>query len=69
MFTSNIKREICGVLDDFLLFFKNYEKNKSHNILSFMLDPRFKSLRLVSFLIGQKHVVSIMEEYDQILDS
>ncbi len=65
LLTSNIKREVCGVLDGFLLFFKNYEKNQTHNMLSLMLNPRFKSLRLVSFLIGQKHVVSIMEEYDQ----
>ncbi len=65
LLTSNIKREICGVLIGFLLFFKKYEENKAHNILSFMLDPRFKSLKLVSFLIGQKHIVSIMEAYYQ----
>jgi hypothetical protein len=29
-----------------------------------MLDPRFKSLRLVSFVTGQEHV-SIMEKYDK----
>jgi hypothetical protein len=29
-----------------------------------MLNPRFKSLRLVSFVIGQEHV-SIVEEYDR----
>jgi len=32
--------------------------------MSFMLDPRFKSLRLVSFVTGQEHV-SIMEKYDK----
>jgi hypothetical protein len=64
LLTSNIKKEVCGVLDGFLLFFKKYEENKTHN-MSFTLDPRFKNLGLVSFLIGQKHVVSIMEEYDQ----
>jgi hypothetical protein len=68
LLTSNIKREICGVLNGVLFFFKKYEKNKALSILSFMLDPRFKSLRLVSFLIGQKHVISIMEKYDQILN-
>jgi uncharacterized protein YbbC (DUF1343 family) len=30
-----------------------------------MLNPRFKSLRLVSSFIGQKQVISIVEEYDQ----
>jgi hypothetical protein len=34
-------------------------------MLSLMLDPRFKSLKLVSSLISQKQVVSIVEEYDQ----
>ncbi len=32
--------------------------------MSFMLDPRFKSLRLVSFVIGHDHV-SIVEKYDK----
>jgi hypothetical protein len=30
-----------------------------------MLDPRFKNLGLVSFVIGQEHVVPIVEEYDK----
>jgi hypothetical protein len=34
-------------------------------MLSLMLYPRFKSLRLVSSLIAQEHHVSIVEEYDQ----
>jgi hypothetical protein len=34
-------------------------------MLPFMLDPKFKNLRLVSFLINQEHVVSIVKEYDQ----
>jgi hypothetical protein len=60
-----IRREVCGILDGFLSFFKKYEGNKTHNMLSLMLDPRFKSLRLVSSLIGRKQVVSIVKEYDQ----
>jgi hypothetical protein len=30
-----------------------------------MLDPKFKSLRLVSSLISQQQAISIVEEYDQ----
>jgi uncharacterized protein YbbC (DUF1343 family) len=30
-----------------------------------MLDPIFKSMRLVSSLIGKKQAISIVEEYDQ----
>jgi len=64
LLTSNIRREVCGVLDGFLSFFNKYEKNKTNNILSRMLNLRFKSLRLVSSFIGQEHDVSIMEKYD-----
>jgi hypothetical protein len=39
LFTYNIKREVCGVLDSFLSFLKNYEERKAHNMLSLMLDP------------------------------
>jgi hypothetical protein len=65
LFASNIRREVCGVLDGFLAFENKYEKNKTHNMLSFILDFRFKSLKLVSFVIGEKHGVSIVEEYDK----
>jgi hypothetical protein len=64
LLASNIRRKICGVLDGFLSFLKKLnEKNKAHN-MSFMLDPKFKSLRLVSFIISQEHV-SIVEKYDK----
>jgi hypothetical protein len=33
-------------------------------MLSLMLDPRFKSLRLTSF-VGQEEGVSIVDEYDR----
>jgi hypothetical protein len=33
LFTSNIKREVCGVWDSFLSFFKKFEKIKAHNML------------------------------------
>ncbi len=49
----------------FSFIFKKYERNKTHNMVSLMLNPRFKSLRLVSSFIGQEQVVSIVEEYDQ----
>jgi hypothetical protein len=65
LFTSNIKREVCGVLDGFLSFFKKYERNKTHNMLSLMLDLRFKSLKLVLSFIGREQAVFIVEEYDQ----
>jgi hypothetical protein len=41
LLASKIRRKVYGVLDGFLSFFKKYEKNKTHNMLSFMLNPRF----------------------------
>jgi hypothetical protein len=65
LLASNVKREICVVLDGFLSFFKKYEGNKTHKILSLMVDFRFKNLKLVSSFIGQEQVVSTVEKYDQ----
>jgi hypothetical protein len=47
LFISNIKKEVCGVLDSFLSFLKNYEKKETHNMFSLMLDPQFKNLHLL----------------------
>ncbi len=38
LFTFNIKKEVCDVLDSFLSFEKRYERKKTHN--SF-IDIRF----------------------------
>jgi len=54
LFASNIRKEVRGVLNGFLSFFKKYEGNKTHNMLSLMLDHRFKTLKWVSSLIGQE---------------
>jgi hypothetical protein len=52
LFTSNIKRKVCGVLDFLFSFLKKFEKRKVHNMLSLMLDLKFKSLHLVSSFVG-----------------
>ncbi len=39
LFASNIKKEVCSVLDFFRSFLKNYEERKVHNMLYLMLDP------------------------------
>jgi hypothetical protein len=66
LLTFNIRREVSDVLDGFLSFFKKHEENKTHNMLSLMLNPRFKSLRLVSISYWSKaRSISIVKEYDQ----
>jgi hypothetical protein len=59
---SNIKKK---VLDYFISFFKKYEEKKSHNIFFKMLNPRFKTLCLVSTLIAHEQGKAIVEEYDK----
>ncbi len=39
LFTSNIRREVCGVLDYFLSFQRKYGEIKVHNMF-FMLYPK-----------------------------
>jgi len=39
LFTSNINKEVCDVLDSFISFLKTYEERKAHNMFSLMLDP------------------------------
>lgn len=60
---SNIKKEICGVLELFS-FLRKYEK-KFHNMLSLMLDHRFKNLHIASSFIGPQQGKAIVEEYDR----
>jgi hypothetical protein len=49
----------------FILLFhlKKIEERKVHNMLSLMLNPRFKILHLVFSFVGQEEVVSIVVEY------
>jgi hypothetical protein len=51
-------------LNGFLSFLEKYEGNKTHNMLSLMLDLKFKILRLVLSFINRQQVVFIVEKYD-----
>jgi hypothetical protein len=39
----NIRKEVINVLDFFLSLLKIYDKKEAHNMISLMLDPRYKS--------------------------
>jgi hypothetical protein len=62
---SNIKKEIIQVFDYLLSFFKKYEERKAHNMLSLMLDPKFKTLCLMSSFINLEQSKAIVEKYDK----
>jgi hypothetical protein len=61
----NIRKEVCGVLDSFLSFLMKYENKKTHNMIFVMLDPRFKSLQILSSFVGWGKGVSLVEKYDR----
>jgi hypothetical protein len=65
LFTSNIKRQVCVVLDSFLPYLRKFGKRKTHNILYLMIDSRFKNLCVVFSFVGQEEDVSIVDEYDR----
>jgi hypothetical protein len=64
LLASNIRWEVINVLDSFLSFLKGCDKKKAHNMIFLMLDPRYKSLHIVSSFVGREQGVAIVEEYD-----
>jgi hypothetical protein len=65
LLASNIRKEVINVLGSFLSFLNKYEYKKVHNMIFLMLDPRFKSLRIVSSFVGREQGVVLVEEYDR----
>jgi hypothetical protein len=63
-FAKNIKK-IIWAIDFFFSFLKIYDERRIHNLLTFMLDFEFKSLRLIFSFIGHEHEVAIIKEYDR----
>jgi hypothetical protein len=51
LLTSNIRREVINVLDSFLSFLRIYDNIKAHNMVSLMLDLRFKILCIISSFV------------------
>jgi hypothetical protein len=66
LLASNIKKEVCGMLDSLIpSFLKRYKERKAHNMLSLMLDSQFKSLHLLFSFVHYEQNMSIVEEYDK----
>lgn len=60
VFQSHIRDEVIVVLEPFLKFVVSYDPSKAHNILSLMLDPRFKEMKLVTDYIGMGAAVATL---------
>jgi hypothetical protein len=61
----NIKKEVINVLDYFLSLLNKYENRKAHNMISLMLNLRFKSLCIISSFVGREQGVVFVEEYER----
>jgi hypothetical protein len=64
MFGLQHKKKV-QVLDSFISFLKIYEEREVYNMLSLMLNLRFKTLRLVSSLISCEQGKVIVEKHDK----
>jgi hypothetical protein len=53
------------VFDFFLSFLKVYDKRKAHNIISLMLDLKYKNLCMVSSFVGREQGIVLIEKYDR----
>jgi hypothetical protein len=61
---SNIRKEVCGILDSFLSFLNKFDERKTNNMLTIMLDPKLKSFCLVFYFIGRDQREKNVEQYD-----
>jgi hypothetical protein len=57
----NISKEVFNVFS----FFKVYDKRKAHNMISLMLDLRYKNLCIISSFVGKEQGVVLVEEFDR----
>jgi hypothetical protein len=61
-----MNKEVIGVIDSFISFWTKYDGKKPHNMQALMLDPRFKSLILISNpFIDHELGVAIAIKFDE----
>ncbi len=65
LLTFKIRREVINVLNYFLSFLKKNENRKVHNMIFLMLNPRFKSFRIVSSFVGREQGITFVEKYNR----
>ncbi len=48
----------------FLLFFKTFDPHNVHNMITIMLDPHFKSLRIIENYVGHGATILLAFKFD-----
>ncbi len=59
----HMKHQMLIVLQPFPSFLHVFYKKRCHNMLAFMLDPRFKSLQLMINYVGREVAYALVVQY------
>jgi len=65
LLNSNMKREVCNVLNVFLYFLKKFDERKAHNMFTLILNSKYNNLRIFFTLIGKELRVVVVEDYNK----
>ncbi len=58
-------KQVIVILEPFFSFMLFFQPHEIHRMLAFMLDPRYKELRLVIDYVGKEWALRIVGEYDK----
>ena len=64
---GRIAKAGCVFLEPFLDFTFKFSKDKAHNMVAIMLDPRYKSLQSISKFMGPQTAKVVVMEYDRLV--
>ena len=59
--------ESIEVIKPCLAFAVEFTREKAHNMLSLMLDPRYKGLQVIINYVGREKAMHIVAKYDQLV--
>jgi hypothetical protein len=55
--------EVINVLCPFLGCEKTFSRDKTHNIVAWMLDPCFKGMDCITYYIGKDQATTLVQQY------
>jgi hypothetical protein len=59
-----MQQEIIKVIIPFFLFLTTFDPQNVHNMFVIMLDPHFKSLRIMENYVGHGETICLASKYD-----
>jgi hypothetical protein len=57
---KNMQHGVVKVIKPFLEFLKAFDSQQVRNMLALMMDPHFKSLRIVENFVGHGNAIHLM---------